>query len=541
MLRSQFRYATRSFWRTPVAAFFTLVFPVSFVVVVCAIAGNATISDRSGVRFAQFLVPVFAVFGACMAAFVSLALGVAYAREAGVLKRLRSTPLPPWVHLAGRVASAVYVSLLAFAVVTVVGVVAYDVDIVWRTLPAVVLTFVVGVACFAALGLALVSIAPTPAATQALANGCLILLAFISDVFVVQLPQWLAQVGWFFPLKHFVNAVADGFNPFLADNGPAWGHLAVMLAWGTAGALVALRFFTWEPHPSREHRSRRGAISTGAVPTRSAPAPVPVPVTLGPATDVGAPSWWRLAWGQTRFTAVKLLRDPLAVFFAIVFPVLLLVFFSAVYGREATWGGLPLPQYLAPALAVYGVAVMAYVSLPSTLADDRSRLVLKRLRGTPLPSSAYLAGRIGAAALLGAATVVAVFAVGAVLFGVRVGPAAVVVTAFAFAAVIACLTALGLLLASLIESPESVTAVALVTLLPLSMVSDIFVNSPGLPTVMSAIGWTFPLRHMAALTVAASSGQGLGTAWWGHLGVIALWGLAAAAVAWRTFRWEPRS
>ena len=70
LVAGQFRYSTRSFWRTPIAAFFTLVFPLSFVVVICAIAGNATIDSRSGVRFAQFLVPVFAVFGACMAAFV---------------------------------------------------------------------------------------------------------------------------------------------------------------------------------------------------------------------------------------------------------------------------------------------------------------------------------------------------------------------------------------------------------------------------------------------------------------------------------------
>ena len=249
LIWGQFRYSTRSFWRTPVAAFFTLVFPTTFLVVICAIAGNAVVDDRSGVRLAQFLTPVFAVFGVCMASFVSLALGVAYAREAGVLKRLRSTPLPPWIHLAGRVVTAVFVSLIALLVLVGIGVLFYDVDIVWRTVPAVLLTLVVGVACFAALGLAVVSIAPTPGATQALTNGGLILLAFISDVFIVPLPDWLDTVGWFFPLKHFVNAVADGFNPFLTGNGLYWDHLAVMAAWGVVGVLVALRFFSWEPRP----------------------------------------------------------------------------------------------------------------------------------------------------------------------------------------------------------------------------------------------------------------------------------------------------
>jgi len=545
LLRGQFRYCTKSFWRTPVAAFFTLVFPLSFLVVICAIAGNATIDSRSGVRLAQFLTPVFAVFGACMAAFVSLALGVAYDREAGVLKRLRSTPLPPWIHLAGRVGAAVWVSLIAFALVTVVGVALYGVQIVWHTLPATVLTFVVGVGCFAALGLAVVSLAPTPGSTQALANGGLILLAFISDVFVVALPQWLDRVGWFFPLKHFVNAVADTFNPNLADNGPAWDHLGVLVAWGIVGALVALRMFTWEPRTARSARRRGHVGDARAEPTVDGPT---VAVTSTPsvasltAAVAGRPrSWWSLAWGQSRFTTTKLLRDPLSMFFAVAFPAILLVFFSVSYGQDARWGGLPLPQYLAAVFSVYGVAAMSYINLSSAVAQDRSTLVLKRLRGTPLPPGAYLAGRIGGAMLLGALTVVVVFGLGAALFGVRLGAAALVMTAVTFMVIIGCATALGLLLASLLDSPQSVTAAALATLLPLAMVSDIFINSAELPATMSAIGWAFPLRHMSAIAVAASSGQGLSAGWWQHLAVVALWGLAAALVTSRIFRWEPRT
>ena len=118
LVAGQFQYSNRSYWRTPIAAFFTLIFPTSFLVVICAIAGNEVIDDRSGVRVAQFLTPVFAVFGVCMASFVSLALGVAYSRQAGVLKRLRTTPLPPWAHLAGRLLTAVFVSLVAVVLVT---------------------------------------------------------------------------------------------------------------------------------------------------------------------------------------------------------------------------------------------------------------------------------------------------------------------------------------------------------------------------------------------------------------------------------------
>ena len=542
LIVGQFRYANRSFWRTPVAAFFTLVFPTTFLVVICAIAGNAPVDDRSGVRLAQFLTPVFAVFGVCMASFVSLALGVAYSREAGVLKRLRATPLPPWVHLAGRLVTAVFVSLVAVVLVVGIGMAFYGVDIVWRTLPAVLLTLVVGVTCFAALGMAAVSITPTPGATQALANGGLILLAFISDVFIVRLPDWLDSVGWFFPLKHFVNAVADGFNPFLTGNGLYLDHLAVLVAWGVLGALIALRFFTWEPHSERSHgRGRRSADPPAetVAEARLSDGGTAVGV-LSPVVVAGPRSAVRLVIGQVRFTVTGLLRDPMSVFFAVVFPVVLLVFFSAIYGREVIWGGLPLPQYLAAAFSVYGVAVMSYVNLSAAVADDRSRGVLKRLRGTPLPPWGYVAGRIGGAIVLGLLTVLLVFGVGAALFGVRVGWLALPTTLLVFVVVIGCSASLGLLLACLVDSTQSVLALALGTLLPLSMISDIFVNAPGLPPFLSGLAWAFPLRHMARAAATASSGQVLGTAWLIDLGVIALWGLVAAVLAWRLFRWEPR-
>ena len=519
------------------AAFFTLVFPTTFLVVIAAIAGNEVIDDRAGIRFAQFLTPVFAVFGICMASFVSLALGVAYAREAGVLKRLRTTPLPAWIHIAGRITTAMVVSIVALLLIVAVGVVFYGVDIVWRTVPAVLLTVVVGVFCFAALGMAAVAIAPTPGATQALTNGGLILLAFVSDIFIVQLPDWLDQVGWVFPLKHFVNAVADDFNPYLTGSGLYWDRLAVMAAWGIVGVAIALRFFTWEPRPSRAARRRSRAADEAT--TDTAPASGRAVATLAPPARTDPPSRWSLVTAQVKHATIGLIRDPMSVFFAVIFPVVLLVFFSAIYGQEATWAGLPLPQYLAAAFAVYGVAVMAYVTLASSVVDDRGRGVLKRLRGTPLPPWAYLAGRVGATLVLGLTTVLLVFAVGA-FFGVRVGPIALIVGVGVYLVIIGALAALGLLLASLVDSPQSAVALSLATLLPLSMISDIFVNAPELPSVLSAIAWTFPLRHMAWIAAQTTSGGEFAAEWFLHLGVIAGWGAVAALLAWRLFRWEPR-
>lgn len=531
VLRGQVRYANRSFWRQPIAAFFTLVFPLTFLVVLGAIAGNEVIDPDTGLRFAQFLTPAFAVFGVCMASYVSLAAAVAYPRQAGVLKRLRGTPLPSWMYIAGRIISAVWVSLLALALLVGVGVTFYGVQIVWRTVPAVLLTFLVGIACFAALGLAVVSLVSSPNAVQGITNGTLILLAFVSGLFAFgDLPGWAETVGWVFPLRHFTAAVADGFNPYLEGSGFYWDHLLVMAAWGLAGAAVAVRFFRWEPR-TREHPAARPAVEAPA-----APATVELPRPV----EGGRPTTAALVRTQTAYAMRQVLRDPMSVFFAMVFPVLLLVFFGSIYGSEATIDGLPLPQYVTAAFAVYGIGVMAYVNLAGAVAEQRSRLTLKRLRGTPLPPWAYLAGRLLAPLLLGLVVVVLMFAIGVLFFGVTLPPATWAATLFAFVLGIVCFAALGLMIASMARSPQTVIAIALATLLPLSFVSDIFVSVEDLPAPMDALGWTFPLRHTVHAAVTASSGGALGSAWWVHVGVVAVWAVIGAVVALALFRWEPK-
>lgn len=547
MLAGQVRYANRNFWRQPVAAFFTLVFPLTFLVVLSAIVGNEVIDDETGLRFAQFVTPIFAVFGVCMASYVSLAAGVAYAREAGVLKRLHGTPLPSWVYIAGRIVSAIWVSMIAMVVLVGVGVAFYGVQIVWRTVPAVLVTLLVGIACFAALGLAVVALVPSANAVQGITNGTLILLAFVSGMFAFgDLPEWVERVGGIFPLRHFALAVADAFNPYLGGSGFAAGHLAVMALWGAGGALVAWRFWAWAP---RTGRARRGREPTPAQPEPAAagtpgaiaPAEPQVRIAeLAGARDVGRPGAGSVVWGQTRYAVRQVVRDPMSLFFGMAFPVLLLVFFGSTYGTDATFKGLPLAQYVTPAFAIYGIGVMAYVNLAGTIAEQRSRLTLKRLRGTPLPTWAYFGGRLLAPMLLGLLTAVIVFGFGVALFGVELPPPTWPATLFVFVVSIVCFAALGLMIASIPNSPQTVVAIALGTLLPLSFVSDIFLGVDELPTVMNVIGWIFPLRHAVSAAVTATSGGALDAAWWGHIGVVALWTLIGALVARILFRWEPR-
>jgi ABC-2 type transport system permease protein len=268
----QFRYQNLIFWRTPISAFFTLVFPLIFLFVFTLLIGNESIGIM-GVSTAQFYTPSLAVFGAVTATYTTLAIATAFARDLGILKRVRGTPLPPSVYLGGRVGSAVWVAAMSVTIMMVVGIVVYDVVLYADAIPALVVTFGVGVACFAALGLLVAALSPTGDSAPMIANATLLPLAFISDIFIVpgaSAPAWVARVADFFPLKHFAVAFTDSFNPAIVAGHESWvdhfqwDHIGVMMVWLIVGALVTRRVFTWEPRAGERTptpRRRRAAAA----------------------------------------------------------------------------------------------------------------------------------------------------------------------------------------------------------------------------------------------------------------------------------------
>ena len=267
----QIRYQNRLFWRTPIAAFFTLVFPLMFLLLFSVLFGteDIEITGRGVFSVAQFYAPGLAVFAAASATYTNIGVGTAIARDEGILKRFRGTPLPAGAYMSGLIGSGVWIAFIAAVVMMTVGVVAFDVNIEISKLPAALLTFVTGSACFAALGIALAAASPTGDSAPAVANATILPLAFVSDVFIAvgDPPQWLTTLGDVFPLKHFVRAFQDAFHPLTESPAFRLEHLAVMAAWGVIGALLALKFFTWEPRQGGSgRRRRRGRTGGGEAP-----------------------------------------------------------------------------------------------------------------------------------------------------------------------------------------------------------------------------------------------------------------------------------
>jgi ABC-type multidrug transport system permease subunit len=533
MIWSQLRHANRAFWRSPIAAFFTIIFPLLFLLLLGALFGNQKIPD-SNVRVAQFLTPAIAAFAATTASFTSLAIGLVIDREQGILKRVRGTPLSPWMFMAARIGSTVWIAMVSVTLMVAVGVVFFGVQLIPRTAPAALLTLTVGIGCFAALGLAVVALARSQGATQAITNAVIIPLAFISDIFTQgDLPDSLERIGWVFPLKHFANALGDTFNPFETGAQFGWDHLAVMTAWGLAGALVALRFFRWEPRPAGRSAPR---------PTDASDAPE-TSVALRPVQQPGRPGIVALIAAQVRYATRGFLRNVESAFFVVGFPVILLLLLPAVFGNEQMVGrgDIKFTQFLTPVLAVYGAATAAYADFSQRVAFARDRGVLKRIHGTPLPVWAFVTGRIITAICVALASLIITVAVGMLAYGVNLVPRALPGLLVSVVLGIACFAALGLAVAALAPNAEAVPTIANATLLPLAFFSDIFIIGNDLPWWMETIGAIFPLKHFANAVADSFNPTVPGAGFFAdHLAVITLWLVLGLLVALRFWTWEPR-
>jgi len=248
LVMHQFRYDQRVFWRNPASVFFTVMFPLIFLVLFAGLFGDQRI-ESLGVQTSTYYVPGIITLAVVSATLVSLAMNLVVNREAGRLKRLRGTPLPTWAFIAGRVGNSIVVSLLMVVLVTLLGALLFGVEVPTNTIPGILLTLVVGAFSFSALGFALSSVIPSEDAAPAITNATVLPLYFLSGVFIPQseIPEGVLHVADLFPIRHLFEAFFAGFDPATTGAGIELGQLALVAIWGAAGLIFALRRFRWAP------------------------------------------------------------------------------------------------------------------------------------------------------------------------------------------------------------------------------------------------------------------------------------------------------
>jgi ABC-2 type transport system permease protein len=241
----------------------------------------------------------------------------------------------------------------------------------------------------------------------------------------------------------------------------------------------------------------------------------------------------KMTWNEIRL----FLREPAAVFFAVLFPTLLVLILGSIPAFRAPskdLGGLRVVDLYVPISIALSLALLALTSMPSYLGTYREKGILRRLGVTPMPPARLLLAQLLTNLLMAILAVALLITVSRIAFDVAV-PRQIVGYGVAFLLAAAALFAMGLLVAAVAPSGRSAPSIGLILYFPIMFFAGLYVPREVMPPALRQIGDYTPLgAGVQALQDAA------GGAWPQplHLAVMAAYVIVFGGAAARLFRWE---
>jgi ABC-2 type transport system permease protein len=215
-----------------------------FLVIFASIYNGKHISTKGGIPLNDYFVPGILAYGVITTTFVNMAISTSILRDEGVMKRMQGTPLPRWAYMAGRLGSTVLIVAAMTALTLGMGAAIWSVNVRSQTLPGLLISLVLGAACFTALGIGIVRYIRNAEAAPPIVNIAVLPLTFISGVWfpTEEMPALLRGIAAVFPVHALANALQYAFDPHTASPGIRPADLAVMAVWLAAGVLLTVRF-----------------------------------------------------------------------------------------------------------------------------------------------------------------------------------------------------------------------------------------------------------------------------------------------------------
>jgi len=233
------------FIREPVAAFFTLVFPLLYLFLFGIISGNEPTPQFGGQRTIDASIPGLTAVIICITGLMAITMTMSTYRENGILRRLRTTPVSPLVVLVAQVIVVFTMTALGMLLLVTAGTLVYHVNFEGNAF-SMLAGFVLSSLSFFALGFVLAGTMPTARSAWIVGMVLMYPMMFLSGAFftVEILPATIQKVSAFMPLTYVVNLLRGLWT------GQPWGdHLldvGVLAGMLVLGIIISAKTFRWE-------------------------------------------------------------------------------------------------------------------------------------------------------------------------------------------------------------------------------------------------------------------------------------------------------
>ncbi len=266
------------------------------------------------------------------------------------------------------------------------------------------------------------------------------------------------------------------------------------------------------------------------------------------ATTVAHPSWISTAYDRMIVELKEFFRSREQMIFIFAFPVIFLLLFGTIFGGQDLGDtDVTFPQYFLAGMIATGIINTGFQSLAITISIDRDADALKRLRATPLSSTAYFVGKLAQVLVVSVIQIAILIGLGVAVYDVTIPTSAAAWLTFTWVFLLgtAASVTLGIATSSLLRNAKSASAILTPVVLVLQFTSGVFVVFTQLPSALRTFGEIFPLKWLAqgmrSVFLPENFAMAEARQSWEHpmaALVMAVWMTAGLIVAVRTFRWQ---
>ncbi|MFJ8272372.1 ABC transporter permease [Streptomyces sp. NPDC094154] len=261
------------------------------------------------------------------------------------------------------------------------------------------------------------------------------------------------------------------------------------------------------------------------------------------------PGAWGVGLHRGALEIGQFFRQREQVVFTFAFPVVFLFLFASIFRDDVSGTGVTASQFYVPSMVASGIMSTSFQSLGMSIAVERDEKALRRLRGTPMPPTAYFLGKIWLVLFTGVLETAILLLVGTTLYGVRLPSDATRWFHFSWIFVLGLTgcALLGIAISSVPRSARSAGSVVVLPFLVLQFISGVYILVDALPGWMLNVGALFPLKWLCQglrgvfLPDSARVLEQAGSWEFGRIAlVLAAWCAGGLVLCLLTFRWKDR-